>query len=163
MSNIWWDGTDKLKLSLSQIEAKWGQQDHSLTRLEILNKAFEIYYLSIQGYFSCSDSNQANQMWKELNVAAKEGWGRGVSDLKEAFNHVDKNNGVWRDNNLENYYGGDPGDLFQYPLIDAPEAAVNFIEKMEEKTAKLIKIMQKFEKQADIILRETQKAKNGWD
>ena len=67
-------------------------------------------------------------MMHELHHCAQLGWGMGVHDLDDAFEHIIDHGNTWTDGNIARYYGGD-GKCFRAAgsLLNAPEAAVNFL------------------------------------
>ncbi len=149
MSNSYWKGIKQAKLTRSQITASWAMQgvDHSETRINFVNRVFYIYYQSMANIRSFSDENHKRIMLKELEDAATTGWGTGIDDLEEAFEHLCKTNGLWTDDDTKNYYGG-PNKVFNRPLItDVPTSIVNFADAVDSKMEKLSSVLEDYKKQ----------------
>ena len=162
----YWEGRAQAVLDLADVDADWAQADsYTLWPLSLLNKAFELFYLARQNINLCPDGGQAKRMMKELEEAANAGWGVGdADDLKEAFHHLAKHQGRWKSNKVDTYFGGDAGDLFDYPSVDAPVAAVEFVEEAERKIRGLQKALSNYEQRsADLEQATGSYARRDWD
>lgn len=138
MSNVYWNGQQQARLEPHQVSAAWGRPGvpHSMTAISLANRAFEVYYSAHSNISANSAAAHYSQMLKSLHDAARSGWGRGVSDLEESFEHLSENGGRWSDNNTKNYYGG-PNKIFQGALVTGPEGPVNFLKAVDDNIEKL--------------------------
>lgn len=77
-------------------------------------------------------------MLEEIHNCAWAGWGVGVSDLDEGFEHLIEQNGGWTDNNTWNYYTG-PNKVFQAAnaLLEAPQCAANFLAAVDTRMSQV--------------------------
>ncbi|MGO8795317.1 MAG: hypothetical protein ACLQLC_10875 [Candidatus Sulfotelmatobacter sp.] len=144
----WWAGQDPAIIpDLSWVDAKWGKGAYSANRLRMINGAFETYCLLRQSIGQCSESSMRQAMINELEDAARTGWGMGVHDLDDAFQHWD-GPGHWKDEHTDNYikasgtFGGATpaikGAKFCWGLPtnimpDCPTCAVNFFDALDSK------------------------------
>jgi hypothetical protein len=101
-----------------------------MTAISLANRAFEVYYSAHVGISANSTAAHYSQMLTSLHNAARSGWGRGVSDLEESFEHLSANGSRWSDNNTKNYYGS-PTKIFQGALVTGPEGPVNFLNAVD--------------------------------
>jgi hypothetical protein len=163
MSNYYWDGINKCYLEQRQIKAKWGQPgaDDCVRKLAVLNRAFEVFYLARKNIYSCPDFDQQMEMHKELEKAATEGFGPGVTDLEEAFEHVVEN-GCWKDTNIKYY---DPGQIPLYKGVvpGAPRGAVEFLHVMQGRLRDLRAIMGDFGTQLDMLAQTNYESSTDWE
>ncbi len=136
MPNAYWLGIEQAHLDREQIEAAWGSGEQSGTRIQFVNRAFEIFYQGRQRIRTCRNVEQAGRMERNLEDAARAGWGLGISDLEEAFEHLTANGGRWRDGATSCYFGGQ-NKLYQVMLIEAPVSAVNFVHAVDERLASI--------------------------
>lgn len=136
MSNNYWLGLEQAYLDRSQIDAEWGHGDNSGIRIQFVNRAFEIFYLGRQRIRTCPNAEQARRMERDLEDAAREGWGFGISDLEDAFEHLAANQGRWRDGATKCYFGA-RDKLFQAMLVEAPISVVNFVNAVDERIASI--------------------------
>lgn len=159
----WWEGRERLQLSPSEIDADWARGEHSGEAISLLNKAFDVFYQARRGIAACPDSDMAYAMTQELEDAATTGCGiGGPDDLKEAFQHVEKNNHRWTDNATRNYYGGTDKLYSQNLCVTAPKAAVKFLDAMEAKLTKLKDYAGDLGKQAVVLRQATQGSTEQW-
>src|SRR5260221_1076328 len=101
--NKYWTGQQQAKiLTIASISAAWGRGDGAANRFRMLNGAFEIYYILKTSIANCPDSDLRELMTKELDDAGEAGWGTGVNDMDDAFQHWIQP-GNWTDNNQGNY------------------------------------------------------------
>jgi len=134
MSNPYWNATKQAKLELKDVSASWAApgKSHSLTRTHVCNRAFEIYYKAKKIIADCPNVQQTTAMDKELSNAATAGWGVGIDDLEEAFEHLHKNNGKWTDNKTTNYYGGPNKSINRMLVTEVPVSIVNFLTEVDK-------------------------------
>jgi hypothetical protein len=119
--------------------------------IRMLNGAFEIYFILKTSIGRCPDGNMKTEMTKELDDAGTAGFGFGVVDMDDAFQHWMKP-GKWTDDtSLKTYMkvGGIFGGLtpsiagaeFCWGLpsnsMPGPPAAVNFFNSIDSKMADL--------------------------
>lgn len=144
-------GAIQAKLDTSTVTAQWGQPGvaHSLTAIGFCNKAFEIYYNSAQNIATLEDTKLRTAAWKKLRDCASEGWGIGVWDLNDAFDHLAENGGVWKDEHLSNYYGG-PKRGYN-AIVKAPRSIVNFMDAVDGGLSFLEKVYAHYAQQAKKI------------
>jgi hypothetical protein len=139
------NGNEQASLSASDIDADWADDDRLHGHLQVANRAFELYHTAINNINQVPDRSQRSRMQAKLSEAAASGWGRGVSDLNEAFEHLATNNGKWRDNNVKSYFGG-PNKCIDAMVIKGPSAAANFLNAADNG--------------AEILVRETEAFRN---
>lgn len=160
----WWEGRERLQLAPSEIAADWAGKEHWLQSLSLLNKAFDVFYQARRGIAACPDSDMAYEMTKELEDAATEGCGfGGPDDLKEAFQHVEKNQHRWTDNTTRIYFGGTDKLFSETLVVEAPKAAVLFLNAMEDKLTKLRDITSDLEKQNRVLQQAAQGSTEQWN
>jgi hypothetical protein len=126
-------------LEAEDVKCKWMTSDAKATyRLNVLNKAFEVFYNARQA-LKCCDGKTKTALSKVLEECSDKGWGRGVTCLDNAFNHLDKNKSKkikWTDDNVKHpqpYKKVWDGFNQLGFWGDAPEGAVNFLNALEEK------------------------------
>ncbi len=158
MPTPYWEGTRRAHLTRSQITAEWGRPGvaHSGTSIAFVNRAFEIYYTAHERIGQCPDADHRRLMMDSLHDAARTGWGFGVDDLEEAFQHLHSNGGRWTDNATKSYFGGRQ-KVFHATLVRAPVSTVNFMNAVDSRVAELREIMQRYHQQA----RELSRAADG--
>lgn len=140
------NGTEKASLAASDITASWADDDRLSGHLQVANRAFDLYHTAITNIHQVPDSDQRSRMQEKLSNAARSGWGWGVSDLNEAFEHLADNNGKWSDNNVKSYMGG-PNKCINEMLIKGPSAAVNFLNAADEGAAVLTAETERFRRE----------------
>jgi hypothetical protein len=149
--NRYWVATDKALIpDLSSVSAAWSRGEYCGNRLRMLNGAFEIYYLLRTSIYRCTDSALRTAMLGELDDAGSKGWGLGVQDMDDAFQHWLKP-GNWTDNNTDDYFQAHGVFGAQVPsiagakfcwglptnLMTGPAAAVHFFESLDKRLKKL--------------------------
>ena len=145
------DGDKLAKLTREQVKADWGQGDGSDFRIALANRAFTLYYQAAGSIRKVGDSGHRTSMWRTLSNARAKGFGLGISDLNEAFEHLAKNNGIWTDNNTENYYGG-PRKCFNRTIVSgAPEGMVNFLDAVDDGMKTLGKVLVDYKDQLEKV------------
>src|SRR5688572_13480205 len=149
--NLFWTGLKQATVwNEDWVSASWGKGDGAANRLRMLNGAFEIYYILKNSIKMCDDSTMRELMMKELDDAGTQGFGIGVKDMDDAFQHWNQP-GKWKDNNLKTYmkangiFGAATPSIAgaQYcwglPTNDmpGPEAATNFFNALDSKMSDL--------------------------
>jgi hypothetical protein len=128
--NLYWMGTKQASLRADQVTAKWISDPTCRVGLEVLNKAFEIFYCSRKSIQACPHSADRAALTVELEDAANSGWGFGVHDMDDAFAHLEKNKGGWTDGLTEQCRSW---SIYQVHLGWAPTSAVNFLTALDKK------------------------------
>lgn len=148
MSNEYWDGSRQASLERSQITAGWGRAgvEHSGASIGLANRAFEVYYSAHRSISAGGGAGHSVQMLAALHEAGRTGWGSGVSDLEESFEHLVAHGGGWSDNNTKDYFGG-PNKIFQRTLVTGPEGPVNFLNAVDANVESLRGICTRYETQ----------------
>ncbi len=150
--NKYSNGSQKAVMTDALMKApKWQPgQSYYGRGIGLLNIAFKLYYDARTGINSCPDSKQQSEMLDTLEGCATDGWGWGVTDLDDAFQHLIKNNDTWTDTNARSYSG-----VFQQslggPCMDVPQAAVEFCSSVESKMKTLTQIFTEFNTQSDNV------------
>jgi hypothetical protein len=132
-ANRYWTASAEASISRAQITAPWATGDHSQTKIEALNFSFHLFYDAKTSILQIRNGTERSSMLRELHNCAQRGWGMGVHDLDDAFEHLLAHNGQWTDNNTGRYYGGE-SKVFRAAnmVLEAPEAAVNFLNAVDE-------------------------------
>lgn len=105
---------------------------------ELMNCAFELYYRAVQNINATSDSDLQSSMTEILEDCGTTGWGSGVSDLNEAFEHLVEYDGTWYDRNSKNYspvrysFSFPSHRSFQPVGCTSAESCVNFLAAFED-------------------------------
>lgn len=140
MSNAYWSGAELAYVTEDQIDAA------NVKRLggravRAMNLAFRIYQNGI--VFAVQGGALRLMITSDLHDAARTGWGTGVSDLEEAFEHLATNRGRWKDTNTKNYWGGPEGvgALDGHGWVETTTSAVNFLSAVDDKLKKLQKLI----------------------
>ena len=83
-----------------------------------------------------------------------------MQDLDDAFEHLIANNGRWTDSHTSNY--GGPGKIFKPAnmILEAPTAAVNFLNSVDDKMKTLREAIAQFNNQAQQVAQAQQA--NDW-
>lgn len=144
-SNRYWTVADEASITIDRVTASWGRGEYCVTKVQALNFSFHLFYDAKTTIFQCTNPNLRSGMLKELHDCAWAGWGRGVSDLDEGFEHLLDNNGSWTDNNTKNYYGG-PRKVFRAAnaILQAPECATNFLAAVDTRMANVQSAMGRY-------------------
>jgi hypothetical protein len=148
--NTYWNAIQKAVLDISNVRASWGQGDYCLNKVALMNGAFDIYYSARTSINRCPDADQTSKMLAELEGSATDGWGSGVQDLDDAFEHMVSNSGVWTDEHVSDYHRG-PESVWQgnrHFIQEGPAAGVNFLNSVNGKMAQLKSIFAKYEEQS---------------
>lgn len=148
-ANKYWSGTQQARVfdDPKWVTAGWYRGSYSANRLRMLNGAFEIYFLLKKSIDACPDPDMRSLMTSELESAGDAGWGFGVCDLDDAFQHW-LQAGPWTDNNTKSYMRANGIFGAQNPSIKGaqycwglatnmmdggPTAAVNFFNALDSK------------------------------
>jgi hypothetical protein len=103
-ASVFWYGGRMADCDTFDESAEWAHGESSAIRIRLLNLAFQIYHKARWKIDACEERERHQKMIRELEDAATSGWGRGVTDLEEAFEHLIENNawigggGSWTDN-----------------------------------------------------------------
>lgn len=143
----------KAVLTLDQVSADWGSGSHCATRLDLANTAFDIYYRAMRNIQAVQDPTHRSRMQDKLIAARQSGFGWGVNDLEEAFEHLADNNGTWSDDNTKTYFGGRRKCIARSLISQSPEAMVNFLNEVDDGMNEMSKVMEEFGEQAELIKR----------
>ena len=145
MSNDYWDGVRRAMLTRELITPSWAAPGvaYSGRSIELANRAFEIYYEANQRISACTSASHRDQMLASLHDAGRSGWGTGVDDLEEAFEHLESNGGRWTDNATSNYYGSSQ-KVFQGALTAGPVSCVNFLNAVDDKMSDLREVLERY-------------------
>ncbi len=134
---------------------------------ELMNCAFELYYRAAQNISRTRNTQLQTRMTDLLEDCATEGWGGGVSDLDEAFQHLVKYDGEWYDRNPKAYtptrysfYFPDHGSFFPAACTSA-ESCVNFLKAMEDVASGVLANGQELQQQMERL--EHALSANRWD
>jgi len=119
---------------------------HSARSIALANRAFEIYYQAHHRISACAEANHRTSMTNSLHEAARTGWGLGVDDLEEAFQHLDLNGGRWTDSATKSYFGS-PQKVFQGALTTGPVSCVNFLDAVDSRMTELMGILEHYQTQ----------------
>jgi len=160
---MYWEGIRQAHLNRGDISANWGKGDHSGTSIGFVNKVFEFYYNARQNINKCTNESHRRVMLEELEDAGTAGWGWGVDDLKEAFQHIVENKGRWTDGSTKCYFGG-PNKVFRRGgLVEAPTSVVNFANSVDKKMKSLRQVMNKYNSQTGKLDEELRRSTTNWE
>lgn len=137
-------GSEQAFVSAAQMKARWNRDARGLN---FLNLAFETYYKASTSIDACPESDHKVEMRKTLDDCATAGFGLGVCDLDDAFQHLIKTGGNWTDENSKSY-SGKFQRLVGGPVMDGPCAAANFLHCVEQKFKLLTEIITDFNEQS---------------
>jgi len=99
-------------------------------------------------------------MKEDLDDAATEGFGMGVSDLQEAFEHLAANDGRWTDTNRK-YYQGELGRVTSMGnTCETAACAANFLDAYEERLKEMGKHLDDMKNKASVANRIMERVKN---
>jgi hypothetical protein len=136
MSHTYLYGMEKAELDAEDVSAPWKSEPKALP---LLNKAFEIYYDAYQATNNIDDPNMQGSVRRSLDKAAKYWYflyssPNKVNSLVGAFEHLDKNDGKWIDDNVGSYNGGVGGNGWVQPV---PSAAASFLRAVDDNIKEL--------------------------
>ncbi len=118
------------------VRARRPRVENSTATLRFMNEAFGLYYRTIHKALTWRDTDRADATIASVKDSATDGSGRGVSDLREAFEHLVRNADAWTDSAFAVYEGAS-SNADQYKCFRgryvAPVALVNFITSVDEK------------------------------
>lgn len=99
------------------------------------------------------------QMKEDLEDTATEGWGAGVSDMREAFVHLASNDGRWTDTNRK-YYSGELGRVTSMGnTCETAACAANFLDAYEERLIEMGKHLDDMKNKASVANRIMERVK----
>ena len=102
-TNMYWTVAREASITRPQISADWAAGDYSQTKIECLNFAFHLFYDAKTSILECRNPTERSEMFHALNRCGQQGWGLGVHDMEDAFEHLIDHGGSWTDNNTANY------------------------------------------------------------
>ena len=170
-TTAYWNGAKKAHLTKHQVRAAWGSGDWSLEAIGLCNRAFEIYYTSVQRINKITNRRHQDQMLKELTAAGNAGrnwklwrilgnrnyWVNEPYDLASAFKHIVKNRGYWVSNKTW-WYNGGKKKVHPYYVRFLPVSIVNYLNAVDKRMAILVQMAQELRKQMlDLISAEQSK------
>jgi hypothetical protein len=130
VSNPYLYGRQQAILATDDVDAKWKSEPRAL---EFLNLSFELYYNAYNAVEATGDDGMRRSLRKAVNTGnwtVVTGWGK-LDKLSEGFDHLEKNNGRWTDENTWNYNGG-PGRIGGNVFATVPLCAANFLEAVND-------------------------------
>ncbi len=136
-SNPYWNGEVMAKFDSGEVRAEWGNGEHSGTSIAFCNRAFQIFFEARQNCMKLSDHMHAEEIRKVLEDCGRTGYGTGVSDMEEAFDHYASKGGYWTDDDTTLYFGG-PERVFSSAIVMAPRSIVRFMNAVDEKGSRLL-------------------------
>src|SRR5208283_1505193 len=147
-----WLGQEKAVIRSTSNE--WNSGLHQ-EWLKIVTQSFEIYYTARTNLKQCSDYKLQKAMKEDLESCANEGCSRfisGVQCIKEAFEHLAKNNGRWADpigtfTDMPFYHQQD-WSIYKPYWLKGHRAGVRFMEAFDKKTKEGIDALEKFKSEA---------------
>ncbi len=145
-ANQYSNGSTLAELSQNQITASCGRGEYCGARIQVINEAFRLYYRYRRAIepLSRTNWNAYWAMWRELEDAGDTGWGIGVCDLDDAFDHLIRNGGRWTDENTKPYWGLNLPSVYRQQIFDAPMAAANFLTAVNGKLRRLANLLDRY-------------------
>jgi hypothetical protein len=148
----YWDGVELAEITAEQVEApalKSGAGVGGCT-IPAMQKAFDTYYQGMAiakglrmpegagGAFQAAFARIKKSIIDDLQASARTGWGHGVNDLEEAFEHLADNGGRWTDGNVRMYGGGPSGSgaINGHGCFTTAQFAANFFWAIDERVKK---------------------------
>ena len=131
MSHQYLYGNQLAEVDKEDVSAAWKSEPKALA---LLNKAFEIYYDGYNATKRVDDPQYQRELQRSLDKAAKYWYplysmfGK-VNTLVDAFEHLDKNDGRWTDENTGSYNGGVGGTGYVAPV---PSCAASFLRAVDD-------------------------------
>ncbi len=133
MPNEYWSGTREAHLDREHITARWAQGDYSSRRIDFANQIFHFWWLARQGIAACTDLTEREAMTRELEDAGRTGWGVGIDDLEEAFNHLHAAGGIWTNETQVGHYAGGTNKFCTVDVRNMPIPFVAFANAVDSK------------------------------
>lgn len=159
--NAYLNGTHHACVTSTNVKAAWAHGPNAHRVLDATNRAFCIYYHARQALDELATDANYSKMTATLDDCLTEGWGKGVSDMKEALWHYAKQT-VWTDENTELYGGGD-GRCYRASLIsNMPRGPANFMTALDGKLPELGKAMKVYQEKCDALKTLNGKSKSDW-
>ena len=91
MSNVCWLGQKQALLTVWQVTASWARGNWSSLNRDFVNRAFEFWFNVRREIAKVTDLNYRGAPTAKLEDSGEEGWGTGIDDFEEAFEHIAKN------------------------------------------------------------------------
>lgn len=124
-------GVAQPELTQDNVTAPWATGHRCINKLAMANRAFELYYTAVERIDRIHETELRQKASKQLYYCLTSGCGSGVSDLKEAFEHLAEHHDEFRDENMSPYFPG-PGKCFVgNALVHGPTFAVNFLNAVD--------------------------------
>ena len=156
MSNDYWFGTKHAVLKQGDVMAAWANKPG----LSASNKAFCIWYngRKTAQEMLTKDAKKYTLLTKSLEDCGRTGWGWGINDLEEAFQHLSKNNGKWIDqktspycyNGLSGVSNGTKGGTF-ITNTSLPESTRNFLTAVDSALSNMKNAMRIYQKNCAVL------------
>jgi hypothetical protein len=147
-------------LKSSDVKPQWAHEAWSIQNLAFVNNAFEIYYKAKLTIEKISDWDHREEMLKQLDDCATHGYGFGIDDLDEAFNHLDHTGGKWIDASTAKYFPDDNKAFAKkFPFVEGPTSIVNFMDAVDKMIRTFVKKIELYNKNYE-ILEERNKSKD---
>lgn len=165
-NNPYWDGENHAVLRRENIKASWARKNYSNVSIDAANRAFCIWYWGQQTLNDTAGEPHWSRMYKTMRECANEGWGWGVSDLRESLWHYAKNGGSWSDDNTKIYFGGDGRSYRRTIISDMPEGCANFLDAVDDKLPELKQAMQAYQQKCEALRRlkvSSSSSTSDWD
>jgi hypothetical protein len=174
----YWTGIDWAEITAERVDAPAlksgpGVGGHTIAGMQL---AFDFYYRGMkiidairapEGDLPHSVYNAVSRAKKaakdDLQDSARAGWGHGVNDLEEAFEHLAKNGGRWTDNNVRMYGAGGSGSgaINGHGVYTTAQFAYNFFNSIDAKMKAAAEAAQEHMRAADKLAEAA--AKDGWN
>jgi len=136
MSHQYLYGNQQAEVAIEDVTAPWKSEPKALP---LLNKSFEIYYDGYNATKQVDDVQYQRELQRSLDKAANYWYflysmaGK-VNTLAGAFEHLDKNDGRWTDDNTGSYNGGIGGPGYVAPV---PSCAASFLRAVDDNIKEL--------------------------
>lgn len=137
-------------VNAGRISASWANGHEAKRRLDACNRAFCIYYHARQTLNNCTGETNYKKMKATLDDCLTNGWGPGVTDLKETFKHY-ADYDVYSDNTTCNYTGGNGSAYLAMLIRDMPKGPANFLNAINAKLPELGKAAKVFQSKCEAI------------
>jgi len=164
--NPYWNGDTHAVLRREAITADWATTPYSGLRIDAANRAFCIWYHANQTLSESVTDPHWGEMWETMRACANEGWGLGVSDLRESLWHYAENGGRWTDDNTRIYMGGRGNSYARALITDVPEGPCNFLRAVDDRLPQLRRAMEVYQQKCDAIRQlrpSASSSRSDWD
>lgn len=167
---LYWNGNRKVVIN--DLTLYGTTFSHDEPARHFMNFAFELFYNCRQGIMKCTDSDMRKAMTSELEDAATTGWGRGISDLKEAIDHAVEykaDNSIhdpfqWYSNDADTYeyvehapkrymdlWDSRVATLWQDGTVKSATSCVGFVREMDKRFIELAGSAKPYSKAVDAL------------